>query len=62
MLFTRTKPEFSKLIPDFKLDYPDAKEEEDPGFPLAFGPVIETTILVDSDHGHDQKTRRSLTG
>ncbi len=62
MLFTRTKPEFSKLIPDFKLDYPDAKEEEDPGFPLAFGPVMETTILVDSDHGHDQKTRRSLTG
>ena len=62
MEFNRTTPEFHKLIPDFLKDYPDAKEEVDPGFPLVFGPVLQTTILVDSDHGHDQKTRRSLTG
>ena len=62
MLFNRTKPEFTKLIPDFMKDYPDAIEEVDPGFLLSFGPILQTTILVDSDHGHDQKTRRSLTG
>ena len=62
MQFKQTELEFSKLIKGFKLDYPEAMEEEDPGFPLAFGPVLETTILVDSDHEHDQKTRRSLTG
>ena len=62
MLFTKTTPDCSKLVRDFELDYPNAKEEEDPGFPLAFGPVMETTILVDSDHGYDQKLNRSLTG
>ena len=50
------------MRPDFLKDYPDAKEELDPGFPKSFGPILETTILVDSDHAHDQKTRRSLTG
>ena len=25
----------------------------DPNFPKAFGPVLETTILVDADHAHD---------
>ena len=34
----------------------------DPGFPSSFGPVLQTTILVDTDHAHDQLTRRSLTG
>ena len=62
MKFSRTKPEFHKLIPDFLKDYPHAVEELDPSFPPAFGPVMETTILVDSDHAHDKKTRRSLTG
>jgi len=62
MNFARKDPEYKKLIPDFIQDYPDATEELDPSFPQAFGPVLETTILVDSDHAHDQKTRRSLTG
>ena len=43
-------------------DYPDASEEMDPSFPEIFGPILQTTILVDSDHAHDLKTRRSLTG
>ena len=34
----------------------------DPGFPKSFGPVLQTTLLVDPDHVHDLKTRRSLTG
>ena len=62
MKFNRTSPKFEKLRPDFLEDYPDAKEQLDPSFPNSFGPVMETTITVDSDHAHDQKTRRSLTG
>ena len=58
----RSETNFKKLIPDFKQDYPDTKEEMDPGFASSFGPVLQTTILVDTDHAHDQLTRRSLTG
>ena len=58
----REEPEFDKLIPDFLQDYPDAKEEIARHFPESFGPVMETTILVDSDHAHDKATRKSLTG
>jgi hypothetical protein len=62
MQFRRQDPNFSKLLPDFLLDYPDAKEEIDESFPPPFGPVLETTVLVDSDHAHDKLTRRSITG
>ena len=31
--FKRSSPDFSKLIVNFLKDYPDAKEELDPGFP-----------------------------
>ena len=61
MQFTRTKPDYDVIRPDFLADYPDAKEETD-NFPPSFGPVLETTFMVDSDHAHDLKTRRSLTG
>ena len=60
--FKRTKPNYEVIKPDFLQDYPDAKEEMDPGFPEPFGPVMDTTFMVDSDHAHDLKTRRSLTG
>ena len=62
MVINRTTPSYEKLIPDFVKDYPEASEELDPGFPKVFGPRLQTTILVDSDHAHDLKTRRSLTG
>ena len=62
MEFERSETKFNLLIPDFLQDYPDATEEIDPGFPRPYGPILETTILVDSDHAHDQRTRRSLTG
>ena len=62
MVSDRSTPKFEKLIPDFLNDYPDASEEMDPSFPEIFGPILQTTILVDSDHAHDLKTRRSLTG
>jgi len=53
---------FSKIYLDFLQDYPESYEEVDANLPQAFGPVLETTIMVDSDHGHDKKTFRSLTG
>jgi len=62
MNFDRKDPDYKKLIPDFVKDYPDAKEKMDPGIPELFGPSLETTILVDLDHAHNHKTRRSLTG
>ena len=62
MEYERQLPNYTKLHPDFVKDYPDAKEEIAGHFPEAFGPVMETTIFVDADHAHDQKTRQSLTG
>ena len=60
--FKRTKPNYEAICPDFLKDYPDAQEEMDPKFPRPFGTIMETTFMVDSDHAHDLKTRRSLTG
>ena len=60
--FKRTKPDYDAIRPEYLKEYPYAKEEMDPGFPRPFGPVMETTFMVDSDHAHDLKTRRSLTG
>ena len=54
--------EFDKVIPDDLQDYPDAKEEIALHFPHAFSPVLDTSILVDSDHAHNKATRKSITG
>ena len=62
MEYERHEPQYESLIPDFLQDYPDAKEEVDPNFPAPYWHPLETTILVDSDHAHDKRTRRSLTG
>ena len=62
LVFDRCTSHFEALRPDFLKDYPDAVEEMDPHFPRAFGPSLDTTIFVDSDHAHDLVTRRSLTG
>jgi hypothetical protein len=59
--FKRTA-QWQKLKVDFAMDYPDANEELDPKFPKAYGPPLQTTIMVDADHAHDLVTRRSLTG
>ena len=42
--------------------YPDAAEEIDDNLPPARGEELATTIWCDSDHAHDKKTRRSITG
>ena len=62
MQFNRIAPNFQKLIPDFTKYYPDAIEEMDPFFPSVSDPLLQTTFLVDANHAHDLKTRRSITG
>ena len=42
--------------------YPDATEEIDEGLPEPRGKPISTTVYFDSDHAHDQVTRRSVSG
>ena len=62
MDFSRDTPEYKKLRPDFLQDYPDATEEIDTHFPYMFGPVLQSTFFVESNHAHDKFTRKSLTG
>ena len=62
MEYERHETQYKFLIPNFLQDYPDAKEEIDPGFTKPYGQVLETTILIDSDHAHAKRTRQSLTG
>ena len=47
---------------DFEDQYRDAYEEIDPAFPVPKGKPLCTCIFFDSDHAHDTKTRRSITG
>lgn len=57
MEYDHVTPDWLKLVPDFLLDYPDAKEEDNcNSFHLLIGKALDTTILVDTDHSHDKKT------
>ena len=62
MIFKPKLPDYKKLVPDFLEDFADAIKEFDPGFPTPFGPVFQITICVNSNHAHEQNTRKSLTG
>ena len=42
--------------------YPNASEEIDEGLPEPRGKPLSTTVYFDSDHAHDQVTRRSVLG
>ena len=42
--------------------YPDAAEELDANLPTPLVGEISITVFVNSDHGHDKVTRRSITG
>ena len=55
-------PSNEKLEPDFGNQYADFSEEIDEKLPVPKMKELSTTILVDSDHGHDRKTGRSITG
>jgi hypothetical protein len=43
-------------------EYPEAHEEMDANLPEPLVPEMAITVFVDSDHAHDQVTRRSITG
>ena len=42
--------------------YPNVSEEIDEGLPEPQGQPLSTTVYFDSDHSHDQVTRRSVSG
>ena len=52
----RSSSDFPKLNIDFLKENPDEKEELGHRFPLSVDPVLEFTILVDSDHSRDLLT------
>ena len=56
------QPESENITIDFGHQYTDVEEELDPRFPPALMGKIESTIFVDSDHGHDRRTGRSIIG
>ena len=51
-----------KLKQDFRYQYCEFEEEIDPEFPEALMDEIQTTIFIDSNHGHDKVTRKSIIG
>jgi hypothetical protein len=62
-----SEPRYHPVKPEeFKADFEDqyryAKEEFDPRFPKPLGAELDTTIFFDSDHAHDKKTGRSISG
>ena len=54
--------EYKKIIPDFGNQYSDFVEEEDLRLPRQLMKELEIIIFVESNHGHDRLTRRSITG
>ena len=52
----------SKLVEDFKEEYPEAVEEIDNYPPPPLVDELKITVFVDSYHAHDKVTRRSITG
>ena len=51
--------DFTKELGDL---YPEAAEELNTNLPTPLVKEIIITVFVDSDHGHDKITRRSITG
>ena len=50
------------FVEEFKNNYPEASEEIDAKLPVPLFDEIAITVFVDSDHGHDKITRRSISG
>ena len=48
---------YSKLVEDFKEDYPEVMEEIDEYLPLPLVDELVITVFVDSDHSRDKVTR-----
>ena len=53
---------YKSMKPDFGNQYSDFVEEKDPKTPEALMKELEVSIFVDSNHGHDKITGKSVTG
>ena len=53
---------YSKLVEDFKEEYPEALEEIDSYLPPPLVDKLSITVSVDSNHAHDKVTHQSITG
>ena len=53
---------YEELTPDFGNQYADFIEEGDDKLPEALMDELPITIFVDSNHGHDKVTGKSITG
>jgi len=51
-----------KEVFNFAAQYSYAVEEMDKNFPKPLGEELDINIFFDSDHGHDRKTGRSISG
>ena len=53
---------YETVIPDFGNQYSDFVEDEDDRLPKPLMNELSTNIFIDSNHGHDKLTGRSITG
>jgi hypothetical protein len=56
------EPISDNIVNEMKREYPDSQEEKSERDPIPLGRSLKLTVFVDSDHAHDQKTCRSITG
>ena len=54
--------EYKEIKPDFGNQYKEFKEEIDDKLPIEKMKELSITILCDSNHGHDKRTGKSITG
>ena len=54
--------EYEELVPDFGNQYADFIEDVDDKLPKPLMNELPVTIFVDSNHGHDKVTGKSITG
>jgi Reverse transcriptase (RNA-dependent DNA polymerase) len=57
-----TRPYTTKDTTQWEHIYPGAHEEIDPRFPKPLGNGLTSGIYFDSNHAHDERNRRSVTG
>ena len=54
--------DYQEIKPDFRNQYKYFKEEIDNKLPVGKMKELPITILCDSNHGHDKRTGKSITG
>jgi len=58
----RIIPTSADVTVNWQEQYPGVAEELPPNMPTPKGKTVQITTYVDTDHAHDQVTRRSVTG